>query len=137
MQKRIDQKGAAESHPILVKKSYISQQNSLCQEAPKKDQKKTKFEVIGRKSRCHSNWCKICGLKSVSRLSERLRGYRYNTVRETVVTFDRELFKDGSEAYDTVSQEKLLSAYIRKLRRLGVKIKKYDWILEFHIWYLF
>lgn len=118
---------------ILVKKSNISQQaDGSCSEVKNLKSNYNNFEIVGRKSRCRSNWCPVCGKRSIHNLSKRLVTREWRNVRQTILTIDRELFKDAADAYDTISKGKEISAYIRRLRRSGVNVVKYDWALE---WY--
>jgi len=111
---------------ILVKKNIITR-NGCCG-----GWKDVKVKVIGRRSRCKSNWCPLCGKRSVKRFAGKLSELDWRSVRQTVLTIDRAKFTGPKDAYEYVSGGKKLSEYVKALRRSGIDVRGYAWALEWH-----
>ena len=95
--------------------------------------KDTEYDVIGRKVKCGHVWCPVCGREIVKKASRVLRGFDRTRTRQVVLTVDRRKFPDGSEsAYNYVSEKKIISEFIKSLKRQGVVIRKHKWFLEWH-----
>lgn len=113
---------------------------------------------ILRKCRCRTVWCPTCWGVEVRKHAEELRAFDWKRVREVVLTVDPKKFKDGREAFEYVTRNKLIAGLVRNLTR-GMKerdkvtgewlvcwdpvnVIKWKWFLEWHKdgfphWHLF
>jgi len=103
--------------------------------------------IQARKCKCNSVWCASCSKQGwAKRAAMDLREFDWKRTREILVTFKREQFKDGKEAYEYAMEHKLIPGLIRNIKRgkhvkIGkkwvwkyrpVEIRKYITFLEWH-----
>lgn len=89
-----------------------------------------RIQVVGRKCKCHHPYCPSCGIVSVKRGLRGLIAMRWDHIRCVTLTVDPERFLDQAEAHSEMEKE--ISGFIERLRRRGMRIRKYRWFKE---WY--
>lgn len=89
-------------------------------------------KVIGRKGRCKSNWCPGCSRYTLKKLYKIWLSMDFDRVRHVELSLNRDRFKSAKQAYEYIRDKKLISEFVRRLRRSGVDILQYTWILEWH-----
>jgi hypothetical protein len=91
------------------------------------------YDVIGRKAKCGHVWCPVCGARQIKKANRVLIGFDWKKTRQVVLTFERRRYPGGGEsAFNHVSEHKLISEFIRSLKKQGVSIIKFKWFLEWH-----
>ena len=90
--------------------------------------------MTAKKCSCRSVWCSICWPRwGKLHFEERLQTFDYRRVRHIVVSCDRNLFKDGREAYIEVGKKRSIGEMVKNFVRTdGVDIEDCVWTLQFH-----
>jgi hypothetical protein len=82
---------------------------------------------------CKSSWCKKCHkLFYIPKYKEHIQKFDYSKTRHVILTTDRNKFENGLNALRIITDQKSLSAFIRKLRN-GKKIKvgyHWEWLYQ-------
>lgn len=87
--------------------------------------------IVGRKKRCRSSWCPLCGIKAIYRALQRVRQMRWDRVRRVDLTLDPSLFKSPAEANKAC--ERKISDTVQALeRQTGRVVLDYRWFKEWH-----
>lgn len=137
-------------YPILAKDTeYRQRDEELFDEKLKKAQERDDRDIITKIGNClcKSTWCKKCHkIYYIPKYKNYIQKFDYQKTRHVILTTDREKFTNGLEALRTITDEKSLSAFIRKLwkgkkRKVGnkweclhlpIKIKQALAVLEFY-----
>lgn len=132
MSKNTGVKRTAKPSPNLVLKSKVRSQNNK------------KKKIKGIKCVCRKSWCPQCGKKTtVSRFINRIKDWKWEYVRQVILTVDSQLYDDQEKCIKTINAKKHIANAIRNLERTkGVKIIDWQWTLEWHgngypHWHLF
>lgn len=100
-----------------------------------------------QKCACGLIWCDKCFRKGwIQKEVERLLEFDWKKTRHVILTFSRDVLKDGQDAWEYTQGRKLVANFIRNLKRgkkikkdkkwvwkyPPVKIRKYRYFLEWH-----
>ena len=85
-----------------------------------------------QKCACGLIWCDKCFRKGwTSKEVEKLLQFNWTKTRHVILTFSRDVLKDGQDAWEYTQDHKLVANFIRNLKR-GLKVKKgKEWVLKF------
>lgn len=91
-------------------------------------------QVSIRKRRCKHSWCSSCWDRDGKRvLLDRMRGMRSGHIRSVMLSVDREKFRSGEDAFNSITEQRGLGNFIRNLERTdGIKIIDWLVILQWH-----
>jgi len=88
----------------------------------------------GRAQKCACNliWCPDCFKRRwIPKEVEKLRQFDWQKARHVILTFSRDGFKDGQDAWNHTQKHKLVARFIRNLKK-GLHVKKgKKWVWKF------
>jgi len=106
------------SPPILEEKEYIPWRDDSA-------------EIRARKCKCGSVWCPECSKDWAKRQAEELKTFNCRTTRMVTYTVDPSKFKNGKEAYDHITEHRLVAQSIKNMKRGKKKKIGKKWVTVF------
>jgi len=90
--------------------------------------------IYYRKHHCNASWCPQCYRRGTfKKIKERLSNFHWEKTRQVVLTVDRNRFKDGQDAWESMNNKKAIANMIWNIKRVrGVKVVRWVWVLEWH-----